>query len=367
MTKRVVHLTTAHARGEVRIFLKECLSLSSGGYDVHLMVADGLGSAVVDGVTIHDAGAFIGRFQRMLILPWRMYFKARKLKALSYHYHEPELHFIALPLLFGGSRVIYDSHEDVPRAILSREWINIKLRRFVSKTFELFENFITKRISAVVGATDHIARRFSQMNERSVAINNYPLATEISDELVGREVNRNVCYIGGISLARGIVEMVNAMEHIDARLILAGPFETDAVEQYVRNLPGWGKVEYRGNVNRKEVHEIMALSQAGLLFFHPEPNHVDAQPNKMFEYMSSGLPVLASNFPLWKLILEDSNVGWQADPLDSNAIAQLIDKVVSDPSTSAEMGRKGRQMVLSQYQWLYEEKKLLSLYSELIK
>ena len=363
--KRIVHLTTAHARGEVRIFLKECLSLSSGGYEVHLMVADGLGPEEVSGVAIHDAGSANGRFQRMLILPWIMYFKARKLQASVYHYHEPELHLIALPLLYGGARVIYDSHEDVPRAILSREWINIRLRRLISKTFELFENFVIKRISAVVGATDHNASRFCKINAKSVAINNYPLATEISDELVERPTNRNVCYIGGISLARGVVEMVTAMEHIDARLILAGPFESEALERYVETLPGWEKVDYRGSVNRKEVHKIMASSQAGLLLFHPEPNHVDAQPNKMFEYMSAGLPVVASNFPLWKLIFEDSHTGWQVDPLDSNAIARSIEKILSDPGLSAEMGKRGRQMVVSRYQWRYEEKKLLSLYSEL--
>jgi len=366
MMDRIVHLTTAHTRGDVRIFLKECLSLSSGGYEVHLMVADGLGPEEVSGVTIHDVGSVNGRFQRMLILPWRIYFKARKLHASIYHYHEPELHLIALPLLYGGARVIYDSHEDVPRAILSRPWISIRLRRLISKAFELFENFITKRISAVVGATDHIASRFCLINAKSVALNNYPLASEISDELMERPANRNVCYIGGISLPRGIVEMVTAMEHIDARLILAGPFnETEAVEQSIKKLPGWEKVDYRGNVNRKEVQEIMASSQAGLLFFHPEPNHVDAQPNKMFEYMSAGLPVLASNFPLWKLTLEDIHAGWHADPLDTNAIAELIEKIFSDPDLSAEMGKRGRQTVLSRYQWRYEEEKLLSLYSEL--
>ena len=315
------------------------------------MVADGLGPEVVSGVTIHDVGAVSGRFQRMLMLPWKMFFKVRKLRASIYHYHDPELHFIALPLLYGGARVVYDSHEDVPRAILSREWINIRLRRLISKTLELFENFVTKRISAVVGATDHITSRFCQINANSIAINNYPLATEISNGLLERPSNRNVCYIGGISLARGIVEMVTAMEQVDACLILAGPFESEALERYVGRLPGWGKVDYRGTVSRAEVHEIMASSQAGLLLFHPEPNHVDAQPNKMFEYMSAGLPVVASNFPLWKLIFEDSHVGWHIDPLDSNAIAGSIEKILSDPDRSAKMGKRGRQMVLSRYQW----------------
>lgn len=367
MVKRVVHLTTAHARGEVRIFLKECLSLAGAQHEVHLVVADGLGSDSIRGVTIHDAGAVKGRFQRMLVLPWRMFRLARSLRAASYHFHEPELLLVALPLLAGGAKVIYDSHEDVPRAILSREWIGEGQRRVVSSVFEAFENFVARRISAVVGATDHIALRFSRVNANSVAINNYPLESEISTEIARSTANRNICYIGGISRARGIVEMVKALELVDARLILAGPFETAETEKIVRNLPGWGKVDYRGVISRSEVHEIMAVSQAGLLFFHPEPNHVDAQPNKMFEYMSAGLPVLASDFPLWRQILESAGAGKQVNPFDVKAIAEVIEWVLSSPAMAASMGEKGRQAVLTQYQWRHEERKLLKLYAELLQ
>lgn len=366
MVKRIVHLTTAHARGEVRIFLKECASLASAQHDVHLVVADSLGPAVVRGITIHDAGAVQGRFQRMLVLPWRMLWLAVRLRAAVYHFHEPELLLIALPLKMSGAKVIYDSHEDVPRAILSREWIAVGQRRLVSGIFEIFENFVARRIAAVVGATDHIAKRFSAVNSKSVAINNYPLENEISMEVLRGAMGRNVCYIGGISRARGIFEMVNALELLDARLLLAGPFETSETERAVRSLPGWAKVDYRGSVSRSEVHKIMAASQAGLLFFHPEPNHVDAQPNKMFEYMSAGLPVLASDFPLWRLILEKSGAGKQVDPLDVGAIAGLIEEVLSNRAAAAEMGERGRQAVLSEYQWRHEERKLLKLYAELL-
>lgn len=367
MVKRVVHLTTAHARGEVRIFLKECLSLANAGHEVHLVVADGLGGAVVRGVTIHDAGAVKGRFQRMLVLPWRMFRLARSLRAASYHFHEPELLLIALPLQASGAKVIYDSHEDVPRAILSREWIGEGQRRLVSSIFERFENFVARRISAVVGATDHIALRFSRVNANSVAINNYPLESEISTEVVRGAANRNVCYIGGISRARGIVEMIGALEFVDARLILAGPFETAETERFVKNLPGWARVDYRGVISRSEVHKVMAESQGGLLFFHPEPNHVDAQPNKMFEYMSAGLPVLASDFPLWRQILEKSGAGKQVDPFDVKAIAGAIEWVLSNPVFATSMGEKGRQAVLAHYQWRHEERKLLKLYAELLQ
>ena len=105
---------------------------------------------------------------------------------------------------------------------------------------------------------------------------------------------------------------------------------------------------------------------AGLLFFHPEPNHVDAQPNKMFEYMSAGLPVLASDFPLWREVLVGTGAGRCADPLDPAAIGRAIESLLADPQAAQVMGRRGREAVMTRYQWTFEERKLLALYRELL-
>ncbi len=146
---KIVHVTTAHPRGDTRIFLKECISLSDD-YEVHLIVADGWGDATVRNVRIHDVGVARSRFQRMLVLPWRILLLARRLRARLYHLHEPELLLIAPFLGISGARVVYDSHEDVPRVMMSRDWIRPSLRRLVSAVFEQFENFVTGRISAVI-------------------------------------------------------------------------------------------------------------------------------------------------------------------------------------------------------------------------
>ena len=109
----------------------------------------------------------------------------------------------------------------------------------------------------------------------------------------------------------------------------------------------------------------MAEAQIGLLLFHPEPNHVDAQPNKMFEYMSSGLPVIASNFPLWKQIVEGNQCGLCVDPLDPAAIAAAIDYIVSHPEEARAMGENGKKAVDEKYNWGAESIKLISLYRSL--
>lgn len=366
MVTRVAHLSTAHGRRELRVHLKQCNSLAAAGYEVHYVVADGRGDERVGDVQVHDIGAAGGRLKRMLVRPWRMLARARLLDASIFHFHDPELLLIALFLRRGGARVIYDSHEDVPRSLMSRDWIPRLMRSTVSRVYELFENFVSRRLSAVVGATPQIAARFARLNPKAVVINNFPMRSEIEDTVQPRGRDRNVCYLGGITRVRGIVEMVRALEHVDAKLILAGPFDRPETEAAARALPGWVKVDYRGNVSRTAVRDIMAESRAGLIFFHPEPNHVDAQPNKMFEYMSAGLPVLASDFPLWRELLTESGAGRVADPLDPVAIARLIDDVLSDPYTAEVMGRCGREGVLTRYLWCSEEKKLFRLYEELL-
>jgi glycosyltransferase involved in cell wall biosynthesis len=364
--ERVVHLSTVHARDDVRIFHKECAGLAAAGFDVHLLVADGKGAEFRDNIRIHDIGFMQGRMRRMVVQPWRMWRLARDLGAAVYHFHDPELIPMALLLRTAGYRVIYDAHEDVPRAVLSKFWLKPWLRRLVAALFERLENFAARRFTAVVAATPHIASRFRRLNSRSIDINNYPLAHELSHEVPTTEEGRAVCYVGGIGIIRGAVEMVSALEKANATLILAGPFESDRTEAVLRALPGWRRVNYRGVVSRDEVRRIMATSRAGLVFFHPEPNHVDAQPNKIFEYMSAGLPVLASDFPLWRSLLVDSGAGRCANPLDSADIARCIEELLDDPSGARVMGQRGRDAVRHKYHWPHEERKLVGLYREVL-
>jgi glycosyltransferase involved in cell wall biosynthesis len=120
-------------------------------------------------------------------------------------------------------------------------------------------------------------------------------------------------------------------------------------------------------VDRSGVKKIFAESVAGLVFFHPEPNHVNAQPNKLFEYMASGLPVLASNFPLWSEIIEKFEIGFCGNPLSSGDISLLIKKVLDNHGLSVEMGQRGRSLVERNFLWENEVPKLKKLYLVLLK
>lgn len=365
MGKNVIHVSTAHARDEVRIFQRQCLSLKSEGYNVSLIVADGLGNSVIDGITIYDVGASKNRFQRFLLLPFRMFAKAIILKADIYHYHEPELHLVALPLLWLKYKVIYDSHEDVPRAIMSRDWINKKFRKKISQIYEIIENFVCKRITGIIAATEHIAERFQKINKNTEVVFNFPIEKEYNTFSKRKRDEKQICYIGNISRNRGIIEMINGINGLDVRLTLVGKFVSAELELEVKQLDGWKNVDYRGFVSRKEVYKIMTSSVAGLLFFHPEPNHINSQPNKMFEYMSAGLPILASNFDLWKRIVSEDKCGICVDPLNKTEVRSAITFILKNPDKAKRFGENGLQAIHTKYNWKSAEKNLFEFYKKL--
>lgn len=361
---RIVHLTSAHPRYDTRVFLKMCRSLAAHGHQVTLIVADGKGDEVREGVDILDVGATKGRVSRWMAAPGRVAERARAVPADLYHLHDPELLPVASGLRRGGAKVLFDSHEDFAAALHSKRYIPGPLRPFVSLVYGLYERLVCRGLDGVIAATPFIRDKFRRTGVKALDVNNYPMADELASDLTGNPKAADVCYIGGIGLIRGIREVVDALERSSsgARLNLGGLFESGTTKAEVSVMPGWAKVNELGMLSRLEVRDVMARSLAGIVTFLPEPNHIASQPNKMFEYMSAGLPVIASNFPLWREIIEGNDCGLCVDPQDPAAIAGAIDHFAMRPDDAARKGANGRKAVLERYNWDVEERKLLDFY-----
>ena len=126
-------------------------------------------------------------------------------------------------------------------------------------------------------------------------------------------------------------------------------------------------VKFIGKIGRKEVNELYGRARAGIVIYQPAANHMKSQPIKMFEFMAAGLPVVASNFPLWKSIVEGNNCGICVDPQNSIDVREACMELLNNPGRAEELGRNGKKAVDEKYNWSNEEKKLLELYGQLRK
>jgi glycosyltransferase involved in cell wall biosynthesis len=361
---RIAHLTSAHPRNDTRIFIKQCRTLAAHGYDVTLVVADDMGDEFRDGVRIVDAGRLPGRLNRIFTTTRRVFDKAVALHADIYQLHDPELIPIGLKLKRLGKTVIFDSHEDVPRQLLGKPYLGAVSRHVLSVAFSLFERYACSRFDGIITATPFIRDTFLTINPNTIDVNNFPMIGELDAAIPWAYKQAEVCYVGGIGAIRGIRELVHAgaLLHSAARLNLVGQFSEPAVEAEVKAHRGWARVDQLGFLDRAGVREVMRRSAAGVVGFHPLPNHMDSHPTKMFEYMSSGIPVIASNFPLWREIIEGNQCGLCVDPLDPKAIAAAIDYLVNNPDVAERMGENGRKAALEQYNWSVQATKLTDFY-----
>jgi glycosyltransferase involved in cell wall biosynthesis len=364
---RVAHLTSAHPRDDIRIFHKECRSLAGTGHEVTLVVADGLGDSTRDGVRIVDVGRSRGRWDRIFRVTKRVRDRAIELDKDLYHLHDPELLPVAQVLKKLGKKVIFDAHEDVPKQILGKHYLRPAVRKLLSLAIAGYERYVCASLDGIIAATPFIRDKFLRINPNTVDINNYPLVGELEGFMSWDAKANEVCYVGSIASIRGIKELVSSMllTQTGVKLNLVGAFAEPLVEAEVQTHPGWGHVNALGTKDRPGVRDVLARSRAGIVTFYPLPNHVDAQPNKMFEYMSAGVPVIASHFPLWREIIEGNKCGICVDPLNSAEIAKSIDYLVDNPTIAQEMGLNGRKSVIAKYNWTAEESKLIDFYGRL--
>lgn len=337
------------------------------GHEVTLVVADAQGPACHDGVRILDVGSQNGRMRRFLHSTGQVFRCAVEVGADVYVLHDPELIPYGIKLKRMGKKVVFDSHEDVPTQMRGKPYLGKSSAWCISQGYQVFERYACLHFDGVVGATPFIRDRFSKINAHTVDINNYPILDEFDHTRSWLGKAFQVCYVGNITVMRGIRELVDACARLRSpvTLKLAGTFETSTLAEEVALHVGWNRVSALGHLNRLGIRQVMAQSMAGLVTLHPHKNYLDALPVKMFEYMAAGIPVIASNFPAWREIIESNACGLCVDPLRPDSIAEAIDYLVTRPDQAQQMGRNGRNAVVEKYNWCHESKKMLDFYDAL--
>lgn len=362
---KVCHMTSVHSSLDDRIFYKECVSLAAAGYDTYL-VAPGR-SFVEKSVKVVGVGSYkVNRIQRMFVLSRIVYKKALEIDADIYHFHDPELLPYGIKLKRKGKKVIFDSHEDVPSQILAKEWIPLSIRKSISFLFKQYQKKVSRKIDCIVTATPYIANIFKAYGANAVAVRNFPILEEIDvDNSDYLERENIICYAGGLTEQRGIRELIKISSILPLQLLLAGDIDAQYKEQLFES-ENMKNVVFEGVLNRTEIKKLYKKSKIGMALLHPTPNHINALAIKLFEYMGAGLPIICSNFSLWKEIIEKGKCGICVAPLNLEEIAVKVRYLLENPKIAKQMGENGKALVHKYYNWESEKNILLLMYKEIL-
>ena len=368
----IVHISSVHYWGDTRILHKMCRSLADVGHRVHFVVPRSGFPAVErrDGVSIHGVPHPRNRLERVTGTAGQVFRRAADIPADVYHIHDPELLWRAKTFQRRvGRPVVYDVHEDVRLQVYDKTWIPSWGRAMASLAVGRLEDYVAPRLAGVVAATPSIAKRFAS-HPHCVLVQNLPILDELrlAECLPIAKRPPLVAYVGVISRARGACQMAKAMtllpKTLGARLALAGHCRPPGLQGELRGIAG-PQIDLLGPRDRRDVAALLAKASLGMVTVLPIRCYLEAQSTKLLEYMSAGIPVVASDFPFWRKIVDGFGCGLSVDPQDPQAIADAIQWLLEHPEEAQDMGQRGRAAVANGLNWEGEFRVLLELYDRL--
>ena len=361
---KIAYLTSVHPRNDTRVDKMCQTSLKFS--EVFLICADGFGNSKKKNFTIYDLGVPKNRLSRVWTVCNQIYKTARNINADIYHIHDPELIRIGLNLIKDGKKVIFDSHEYIIPQLLDKVYLNFLIKYLIVIFYFFYQSIALNKFTALIAATKRISKDLKKFNSNVTVIFNYPTINKNFSSKPVVSQKKKICYIGDISTNRGIVNLVKSLEFVknDITLELAGKFDSKELLVRLKKIPSWKKVNYLGYVD----HNVFFNStnyQAGMLNLLRTRNHNESLPNKLFEYMKYGIPIIYSNFYFWNRIIKKNNCGVPCNQNNPQDIANKIDYIINNPIKAKKMSMNGFKAFKKYYNWCSEEKKLFKLYKKI--
>ncbi len=366
---RICHLSSVHKANDTRLFYRECVTLAKY-YETYL-VAVGDSDGEWYGVKVKAIPQHTSRLMRFLFGIPHVLIRGIRVNASVYHFHDPELILVGLIFRFLGKKVIYDIHEDVAKLIALKTWVVFP--GIVASVYKLLEAICLPFFHLVVSEdaykqlynahTTHIIHNFAFIEK----LDSYRRNLRNTSDL-------NLFYIGSIDELYCIFESLESIYLLKLRgynpkVSMVG-FVSPRIEKQIENLPFYNLIKnnitFYGYLSAEEGFQYSVDCSIGLCLVSKNANSYESYPRKMFEYMGVGLPLITSDFPLYKKVIEKYNCGLCIKGNSAIAIADAIEVLIKDQTLRNTMSANGIKTALEHYNWEKESKSLLSLYEKIL-
>lgn len=267
-------------------------------------------------------------------------------------------------------KVIYDARENFA-GIPEGEQGNVRRHHVLV----LQEKETIRDFAGVITVSDPIADELQdryRLTARPAVVLNVPVAVEPAAgpslrEVVG--VPRDAAllvYSGGISKSRGLETLVTALGDLpDMHLaIVAVPFPHPSVPALLELAESVGAADRIHVTGPVPQHQIAHFLSSADIAIHPmpggSPNHDQASPNKLFEYLHAGLPLVVSDAKLMAAFVREHRVGESFTSGDAASLVKAVTSLRADPPTAEHLAA-----VAQEYSWQGQEPQILALYDDI--
>jgi len=396
---KICMISTRHSLDDARIVHKEAMSLAAAGNEVVILFScnhhfeylgnDGRVIATgtrPNGETMHKGLRVLGRPKRQRLWgKWRTYLElshlAFTIRADVYHAHEPDL---ALAIAIRAKRllarhnhkalVVHDMHEYNPGEPVDKSPVWLKIPTLLIHM--LWDKFTMNWVDYIFTANSIVTGYALVLSHRMNVdvLYNGPIMKlfEQSPPRIWNDKDRLIlCHEGSLPFDRGLKEMIEAIDELRdrVRLLIIGDLfgeEKKWLEREISRRSLKDTITVTGWLPYEKVGESLNDCHVGLILFREcMENRMAGPPNKLFNYMNAGLPVLSIDFPEMRRIIFEENCGILIQNQSVGAIIDGIEVLLSNSENLKQMGENGQCAIRERYSWECMEKKLLFGYEKL--
>lgn len=278
-----------------------------------------------------------------------------------------------------NAKLVFDFHENYPYLIRDAKHTQSFLGKYLSdyRKWEQFEKACVPHADAIITVVDEMKQRIVDLGADASKVfiyQNVPDLETLDLEPVESSVSDtfNLVYAGGITPARGLSTVVEAIallsEEKKSKFKLTvcgtGSFETQirelAEEKNVAEL-----IDFKGWVAQKDVFKHIAAGSATIIPHYRSIQNDCSSPNKLYQYMFSGKPVISSNCKSLERVILSINSGLIYEDHSAEELAKRMEELMSSEELQISLGKNGREAVLQRYNTQVEGTNLVKAYETL--
>ncbi len=363
---RVLHVSTAHQSQDPRIVFKQCQTLA-GQYAVFCALphAD---PTIAPGIHFIRLPYFRRVIWRVLLTCPLIVLRCLWLRPQIIHLYVPE--FIPFAYIFQlfGAKVIYEVQENLHKKMHLKAVNNGFL---LEKAFRWFDRLAQRHFYLIF--TEHgYLDTYTQLAKPHSVIYNYPLLAFLEPFRTPyrpNPVQPSFFYIGWLSFERAFDTLVTSLFRLTAthpNFIVHLFGRRTFADADLAKLPHFTQVRkhlrFYGYTDQRIAFPYADGATAGLALLKPVGDYPDSYTTKLFEYMALGLPVITSDFTLYRDVVERHGCGLCVSANDPTQITDALAYLIDHSDEASAMGQRGRRAVEQFYNWTSEAQKLLRFY-----